>query len=302
MVLRVVLRAALRTAPRSDRGSGMTTAAADWSPQRWHDVCTDAADAACAALRSLDPDTWADGVGIGADGTLTVEADRAAEAALLDVLDRRVPGAVVCSEEAGVSGDGDVLLIVDPVDGTNNAVRGIPYWGLGIAVVVGGEPRHGFVRNVPARHDVFGSRGDDVGVTWSGRRVGTSRCTRLDEAVLASQRPAEPDALRRVERLFVRSRMTRLLGAAVVDLAYVACGVLDGYVNVNTDPAMGFGEKVVDFAAGAVLIEAAGGVVTDVAGAPLPFAPDLAARVPVVAAATPELHDALLDALADGGR
>jgi myo-inositol-1(or 4)-monophosphatase len=278
------------------------TGAVDWSPQRWHDVCAEAADAACAALRALDPDTWADHVGIGADGTLTVEADRAAEAALLDVLATHAPDAVICSEEAGVSGDGDVVLIVDPVDGTNNAVRGIPYWGLGIAVVVAGEPRHGFVRNVPARQDMFGSRGGDVGVSWSGRRARTSGCTRLSDAVLASQRPAEPDALRCVERLFVRSRMTRLLGAAVVDLAYVACGVLDGYVNVNTDPATGFGEKVVDFAAGAVLIEAAGGVVTDATGAPLPFAPDLAARVPVVAAATPALHAALLDVVAGGDR
>lgn len=279
----------------------MTTAAADWSPRRWHDVCVEAADAACAALRALDPDTWADDVGIGADGTLTVEADRAAEAALLDVLATRAPDTVICSEEAGVSGDGDVLLIVDPVDGTNNAVRGIPYWGLAVAVVVDGEARHGFVRNVPARQDVFGTRGTgDVGVTWSGRHVRTTRCTRLDEAVLASQRPAEPGALRRVEQLFVRSRMTRLLGAAVVDLAAVACGVLDGYVNVNADPAMGFGEKVVDYAAGAVLIEAAGGVVTDAAGAPLPFAPDLAARVPVVAAATPQLHASLLALLAEG--
>lgn len=264
----------------------------------WREVLTGAADRAVHALRVLDAD-WGDETGWGADGTVTAAADKAAEDAALSYLAEAVPGATLCSEEAGViEGAGDVLLIVDPVDGTNNAVRGIPYWAFSVAVVIEGTPVGGLVRNVPARHDLFGWVGE--GADINGRPVTTSPVERLGDAVVCVQRPAEPSAFGIAQSVMAQVKLARLLGAAALDIAYVGAGVTDGYANPNTNPLFPFGEKVVDYAAGAVFLEVAGGVITDVEGNPLSFAPDLRAREPVVAGATPALHEALLGVLAAG--
>lgn len=270
----------------------------------WPVMLSAAADHALAALESTDRSHWADEVGVGADGTTTAAADAAAEAALLEYLTEALPAATLCSEEIGVvegrgrgAGSG-ILLVVDPVDGTNNVLAGIPYWAVSIGVVIDGEAVGGLVRNGATGEDVFGWAG--LGVRRGGRPAGTSAVTRLGDAAVALQRPADPRALERCRRIFAACRLPRLLGSAALDLALVAAGGLDAYANVNTDPALPFGERVVDYAAGATLVEAGGGVVTDANGDPVPLRADLGLRIPVVAAATAELHEDLLARLQSG--
>lgn len=273
----------------------------------WPTTLAAAADRALAALGGLERDRWADDVGLGADGTKTAGADAAAEGALLEYLSDAVPGVMLCSEEAGVVGGGPgaggpgsgVLLIVDPVDGTNNVLAGLPYWAVSIGVVLEGVAVGGFVRNGATGEDVFGWVGH--GVRRGEGSVSATGVGRLGDASVALQRPADPAALARCGRLLAACRLPRLLGAAALDLAYVAAGALDAYVNVNVDPALPFGEPVVDYAAGAVLCRAAGATVTDAAGEALVIEADLALRAPVVAAATPALHAALLDRLHSEG-
>lgn len=268
----------------------------------WPATLAAAADRAVVALGGLERDKWADDVGVGADGTTTAAADAAAEAALLAYLFDVLPAVTVCSEEAGVVGGGPgggpgsgVLLIVDPVDGTNNVLAGLPYWAVSIGVVIDGAGAGGLVRNGATGEDIFGWLGH--GVRRRGRRVAASSVGRIGEASVALQRPADPAALERCRRLVAACRLPRLFGAAALDLAYVAGGALDAYANVNVDPALPFGERVVDFAAGALLCQAAGATVTDATGEPLPMEPDLALRAPIVAAATAPLHATLLDRL-----
>jgi len=264
----------------------------------WPVTLIGAADRAVAALEAMDPAHRADDAGIGADGTSTAAADAAAEAALLGFLAEEAPAAVLCSEEAGIvagstGGPGSgALLIVDPVDGTNNVLAGIPYWAVSIAVVIDGVGAGGLVRNGATGEDVFGWVGR--GVRRGGRPVTTSAVTRLSRAAVALQRPADPLALARCRRLLAAAKLPRMLGAAALDLALVATGALDGYANVNTDTSVPFGERVVDYAAGAVLVEAAGGVATDASGAALPLEPDLGRHSPVVAAGTRALHADLM--------
>lgn len=267
----------------------------------WPLTLAAAADRAVAALAAVDPARRGDAVGIGADGTPTAAADAAAESAMLEYLAAELPGATVCSEEAGIVGGtgqgagAGALLIVDPVDGTNNVLAGIPYWAVSIGVVIDGAAVGGLVRDGPTGEDVFGWTGH--GVSRGGRLVAASDVARLNEAAVALQRPADPDALARCRRVLAGCRLPRLLGAAALDLALVAAGAVDAYANVNTHPALPFGERVVDYAAGAVLVEIAGGVVTDASGAPLSYEPDVKRRTPVVAAATRALHAEVLERL-----
>lgn len=270
----------------------------------WPVTLSTAADRALDALESTDRSRWADEVGLGADGTTTALADAAAEAALLEYLAEELPSATLCSEEAGVvegRGEGPgagILLVVDPVDGTNNVLAGIPYWAVSIGVLIDGTAVGGLVRNAATGEDMFGWAG--LGVSRGGLRAGTSDVSRIGDAAVALQRPADPCALERARQVFAACRLPRVLGSAALDLALVATGGLDAYVNVNTDPALPFGERVVDYAAGAIMVEAGGGVVTDVNGAPVPLRADLGLRVPLVAAATAELHEDLLDRLQTG--
>lgn len=269
----------------------------------WPATLAAAADRALAAVGELERDRWADDAGLGADGTQTAAVDAAAEGALLAYLTDALPGATICSEEAGVVGGGagargpgsGVLLIVDPLDGTNNVLAGLPYWAISIAVAIDGAAVGGLVRNGATGEDVFGWAGR--GVWRGGRPVSASGVGVVGDASVALQRPADPAALERSRHLVAACRLPRVLGAAALDLAYVAAGALDGYVNVNVDPALPFGERVVDYAAGAILCEVAGATVTDAAGEALVMDADLDVRAPVVAAATPALHAALLGRL-----
>ncbi len=269
-------------------------------PPAWEALLRDAAGRAEEALGRLAAEAWAAETGWGADGTITAGADKAAEDALLGFLADAIPEASLCSEEAGVTeGASDVLLIVDPVDGTNNAVRGVPYWGISLGVVVGGEPVGGFVRNVPARDDLFAWAGH--GATRNGRPVRPTDVTRMQDACVAVQRPVGPDAYEAARGVLLGTKVLRVLGASAVDVALVGAGALDAYVNVNTNPMLPFGDKVVDYAAGAVIARVAGAAVSDATGAPLRYDTDLLARTPVVAAATPALHEEILRALGASG-
>lgn len=255
----------------------------------WPVTLIGAADRAVAALEAMDPAHRADDAGIGADGTSTAAADAAAEAALLGFLAEEAPAAVLCSEEAGIvagstGGPGSgALLIVDPVDGTNNVLAGIPYWAVSIAVVIDGVGAGGLVRNGATGEDVFGWVGR--GVRRGGRPVTTSAVRGC--RVLPSRCSDRP----------TRSPW-RGAGGCSPPRSCRACSVRPPSTspssrpgrstvrNVNTDTSVPFGERVVDYAAGAVLVEAAGGVATGASGAALPLEPDLGRHSPVVAAGT----------------
>lgn len=267
----------------------------------WPGTLAAAADRACASLELVDRERWSETVGVGADGTPTAAIDAAAEAALLDYLADALPGATLCSEEAGIVAGAEAgagsgfLLVVDPVDGTNNLLAGIPYWAVSIGVSSGAGALGGLVRDGATGEDFFGWAGH--GLCRGGAAAATSAVTALSEAAVALQRPADPGALDRGRRMFEACRLPRVLGAAALDLALVATGALDAYVNVNTDPALPFGERVVDYAAGATLVQIGGGVVSDATGAPVTVDADLSRRTPLVAAATPSLHAQILERL-----
>ena len=190
------------------------------------------------------------------------EIDEQAEQAILRELRRAYPDASFLGEETGIHGKGPSVFVIDPLDGTSNYLRGFPHWCVSIALVEGGEPQHAVVFD-PLRNELFtASRGS--GAVLNDKRIRVSERKDLGGAVLATgfpprERERTPVHLECVRELLREAEDIRRTGSAALDLAYVACGRLDGYFEGNIRPW--------DIAAGVLLVREAGGRVCDFRGA-----------------------------------
>lgn len=226
-----------------------------------------ALDAAAAGARELAARYRTSGIREEAESKglprdLVTDADRASEAAVLDLLRRACPGdAIVAEESAARAAAGRRTWFVDPLDGTVNFAHGIPVFAVSIGLVVEGRPVAGVIDAPVLRERFAGEEG--AGATLNGEPIRVSRTRRLAEAVLATGFAYDienlaDDNLNVVIAVSKRARGIRRLGSASMDLAWVAAGRLDGFWEMHLSPW--------DVAAGAALVRAAGGVVTDMAG------------------------------------
>jgi len=204
----------------------------------------------------------------GAAGNLVTEADHAAEAAVLAVLAAETAGIAVNAEESGrLAGEGDLEWCVDPLDGTTNYAHGFPFFGTSVGLTWRGRPLLGALA-LPALDQFFWAA-PGHGSWCNGERLQVSSCGRVADALLATG--FAYDRIERKDNNYAefawfthRSHGVRRAGAAAVDLAYVAAGLFDGYWER--------GLSSWDLAAGAVLVEQAGGVVSGYDGSPLDLA------------------------------
>ena len=190
------------------------------------------------------------------------EMDEEAEKAAIKELRRAHPDYAILGEEGGAQGKGHSVFVIDPLDGTSNYLRGFPHWCVSIALVEGGEVQHGVIFD-PLRNELFtASRGS--GAVLNDKRIRVSERKDLGGAVLATgfpprERERTPAHLECVRELLREAEDIRRTGSAALDLAYVACGRLDGYFEGNIRPW--------DIAAGVLLVREAGGRVCDFRGA-----------------------------------
>ena len=211
-------------------------------------------------------------------------ADEAAQAAIVEVLLDHCPGHAVLGEE-GTAGDpnGPYTWIVDPLDGTSNYARGLSPWGSSIAVRETGGPLLAGVIFDPLRGELFAvERG-------GGTDLLVAPTTELRAALVATGLQNDDPAIiheyvSRLEQLHLHCRGVRSIGSPAFAMAYVAAGKLDGFVEKDATYAW-------DIAAAALLVEEAGGVVTDIDGGPPNFGPGIAN----VVAAPRALHAELVD-------
>jgi myo-inositol-1(or 4)-monophosphatase len=225
----------------------------------------------------------------GAPTNLVTEMDARAEALILEQMAAAFPDDGVLAEEGGArAGRSGRRWIVDPLDGTTNYAHGLPIFGVSIALETAGRIVLGVVYD-PNHDELFvAERGAGA---WLGDvRLAVSATTVLDESLLATGSPYGireiPDNnLAEYAAFSLRARGVRRMGSAVLYLAYVAAGRLDGYWELVLGPW--------DLAAGSLLVEEAGGRITDVRGGPI----DLAA--PSVVASNGRIHDAMLGVLKD---
>lgn len=189
------------------------------------------------------------------------EVDRAAEQAIIETILEAYPNHAILAEESGSRGNSDYVWIIDPLDGTTNFLHGFPQYAISIALEYKGVITQAVVYD-PNRNDLFtATRG--VGAFLNDRRIRVSKVRELSDALVGTGFPyTKFDNLENYLNIFrdmaQKAAGVRRPGAAALDLAYVACGRFDGFFE--------FDLKLVDIAAGTLLVQEAGGLVTDLNG------------------------------------
>jgi myo-inositol-1(or 4)-monophosphatase len=195
----------------------------------------------------------------GRPGDLVTEADKAAEAAILQVLQHHVPAHQILTEESGQLGelDSEFLWVIDPLDGTTNYAHQYPAYAVSIALLIAGTPQVGVILD-PSRQELFqAARG--LGATCNQRTIQVSKTPELSKSLLVTgfaydRHQTTDNNYAEFCYLTHLTQGVRRSGAAALDLTAIACGRLDGYWER--------GLASWDIAAGIVLVEEAGGRVT----------------------------------------
>lgn len=193
---------------------------------------------------------------------LVTEADHASEKAIFAVIKKQFPDHYILSEEAGeIIQDSTYKWIIDPIDGTINFAHGIPLNCVSIGIEKDGEMVLGAVYNPHLNELFFAEKGQ--GATLNGHAVKVSEGNSAMTACLCTGFPytyldMENGPLEVFERFIRKGVPVRRLGSAAIDLCWVACGRFDGFYEHKLEPW--------DSAAGFLIVEEAGGRVTDFKG------------------------------------
>lgn len=246
------------------------------------------ADAVQHAVAEIVEDP-AEVLGRGADGAPSTRIDRVAEAAVLRVLDYEDAHLDVLSEEAGfIDRGGETTLVLDPIDGTHNALRGVPAYSVSMALGHSrlGDVEEGLVRDLVSGATYYAAQGQGAKLNGRPIRVRPSDPKDLLFSVYLGTN-AHPDAA----RIAGLARRVRNLGAASLDLCLVARGAADLYYmhSAVADARL----RAVDIAAGTLIVREAGGLVLDLAGGDLDLPLDTTARTDLVAAADRRVWEAI---------
>jgi myo-inositol-1(or 4)-monophosphatase len=215
---------------------------------------------------------------------LVTEADHASEALIVERLRSHFPGHGIMAEEGGGADSGSrYCWYIDPLDGTTNFAHGFPAFCVSIALAEDGNVVCGVIYD-PLHQELFeAERGS--GAWLNGRRIRVSERERLADSLLATGFPSRKRHLNVNVHFYYQVAMVshgvRRAGSAALDLAYVACGRLDGYWEFGLNPW--------DMAAGILLVEEAGGKVTDMHGGPATL------KSPHVMADNGRVHEELLE-------
>ena len=187
------------------------------------------------------------------------EIDKRAESEIINALLSAYPDHGVLAEESGyLNEESEYQWIIDPLDGTTNFLHGFPHYAVSIALKRGDIIELAIIYD-PVRQDLFtATRGK--GATLNNRRIRVSGQRKIEGALLGTGFPFKRNKniepyLDIFRDIFSSTSGVRRAGAASLDLAYVAAGKLDGFFEIGLNPW--------DFAAGILLIQEAGGVVTD---------------------------------------
>jgi len=192
-------------------------------------------------------------------GDYVTDIDQAAEAAIIDILRQAYPSHGFLGEESGQQhADAEYQWIIDPLDGTTNYIHGYPVYAVSIALARRGQVEQAVIYD-PSRNEMYtASRGS--GAFLNERRMRVGKRIRHHDALLGARwsAGAAADLTRRFRRMADESAGVRRSGSAVLDLAFVAAGRLDGFCGVGLKPW--------DMAAASLLVLEAGGLIADFDG------------------------------------
>jgi myo-inositol-1(or 4)-monophosphatase len=234
-------------------------------------------------------------VGIGASGDKTYQIDKVAEDLILSGLDESGEALTIISEELGIKDlkGGGRKVLIDPVDGSRNAVSGIPFYCTSIAVVAGdtiGDVEMAYVLNLVSGDEFWAEKGE--GAFLNGEGIITQKDDIFYLVAYEAQSP--PKDIPGMMPLLSASRKTRCFGATALDLSYLAYGAIS--VFANPSPSRSF-----DFAAGWLLVKEAGGIFTDIKGNSIEtIEVGLEKSTPLLVSGNVRLHEKALRLLSQG--
>jgi len=219
------------------------------------------------------------------NNSIVTEVDRAAEAAIMEVILDAYPTHTILAEESGyhANQEEDYQWVIDPLDGTTNFMHGHPHYAISIALAYKGQTQQAVVYNIQRNQLFTATRGN--GAYLDDRRIHVSKRAHFDACLLSTSIPTfnkkTADLYLAILRDMVGLQIsTRNEGSAALDLCHVAAGQTDGFFAFHLKPW--------DIAAGALIVEEAGGIVTDSYGENNSF------KTGHIVAANPKLLDQLL--------
>jgi len=223
---------------------------------------------------------------------LVTNIDLKAEEAIINYILNNFPTHSILSEESGKSlKDEEFLWVVDPLDGTTNFAHGLPIFSVSIGLMNRGEIIAGVIYDV--MRNVLYTAELNKGAFANGRKLSVNENDDIRKSLLVTGFPYNVDenpdnVIEKFSKVIKSSRAVRRLGSAAIDMCYVAEGVFDGFWEVSLNPW--------DMCAGVLLIEEAGGRVTDEYGSRI----DIFEKQ--IVATNGKIHNSLLNLLSEAGR
>jgi myo-inositol-1(or 4)-monophosphatase len=265
----------------------------------WERVCQDLIEESQRAISPLigSPE-GGEIVKTGADGTPTTYIDLVAENKVVEVLNEVDRPLTLISEEIGEvnigEGPPEAILVVDPLDGTSNAVKQIPAYGISVAVAPINDENKGhltmediqlgIVKNY-ATNDVYKAfKGQ--GAFLNGEKMSLS--SKQDLSSISMGAYVYRMDMSKIEELCKSVRRMRIMGAVAIEISYVANGTYEAFVDVRDNL------RVVDVAASKLIVEESGGVVTDSQGNTLNGKLNVLEKTSLIAACNMEIHDEIM--------
>ncbi len=193
---------------------------------------------------------------------LVTEIDKKSEKLIVDYIQKKYPShGIIAEEGSDKRGSSEYAWVVDPLDGTTNFAHGLPIFSVSIGVVKGTETICGAVYDV--MRDVIYSAEKGSGAFQNWKKISVSTNSDLEQSLLVTGFPYDikknpSHAIERFNAFLTEARAVRRLGSAAIDFCYVASGVFDGFWEVHLNPW--------DICAGKLIVEEAGGIVTDFNG------------------------------------
>ncbi|MEM2904297.1 MAG: inositol monophosphatase family protein [Candidatus Bathyarchaeia archaeon] len=252
--------------------------------------------AAAEALALLGSPAARRVIGRGSGGDLTQGIDDAVETSITRFLEAEIGDCAIVSEERGwitVGRGGPPFFILDPLDGTTNALRGYPCFSISLAASMGLRLREitaGVVLDVAHDNLYWARRGG--GAFLNGVKVKPSQTETVEDALIAidlNLRRALPSYLAKVSPIIDRAEHVRFLGTDALETCFVASGACDAFVDLRGTL------RLTDLAAATFIVQEAGGTVVDARGAQLDMAVAPESRGSFIAACTKGLCDRLLE-------
>jgi myo-inositol-1(or 4)-monophosphatase len=254
-----------------------------------------------AALKYYGSPEAAVGFGVGAGGDTSKRIDLAAEKALIDCLNKHGVSCTLVSEEAGTkklgSEQSDYYVVTDPVDGTTNAVHGVPFSANVIAV--SSSPWLKDVESASVTdiiHNINYSAQKGGGAFKNGKQITTSKTSKIEEALIGVDLNTFriEELVAKLAGLFKRGKHFRHFGANALDICYVADGSTDAFIDIRGKL------RVTDMAASYLILREAGGIMVSQEGKELNVPLTPTQRLSFVAAANTKIYEAIQKALNEG--